>query len=174
MQFYPDDTQEELTSGYNLVALTALVEFRNIINNLHKDKLPGSLSFENMWNYLAYTASPDGLNILNNDTDEAPMKEDILKNAPLYNRKDWLYIFSNGKEGTKPAGYASGYYNYARQLVSRSGWTKDDQWSFFDVGPTGVNGHQHYDKLHISTYAYGRPLLVDNGRFTHKWDNWRQ
>jgi hypothetical protein len=56
---------------------------------------------------------------------------------------------------------------WAGQLISRSGYDKDAQWSFFDIGPWG-SGHQHNDKLNITLAAYGRDLLVDCGRFAYR------
>jgi hypothetical protein len=73
---------------------------------------------------------------------------------------------SNGHSGIPPVEGPSFFYPWAGQLISRSGYDVDAQWSFFDVGPWG-SGHQHNDKLHISISAYGRDLLVDAGRFAY-------
>jgi hypothetical protein len=120
-----------------------------------------------MWNYLASTMRPDGFGLLNNDADLINNRENILKAASLYNRPDWLYMATNGKTGAKPKAGPSFIFPYAGQLISRSDFGTDAQWSFFDVGPWG-SGHQHNDKLHLSVAACGRDLLVDGGRFAYR------
>jgi hypothetical protein len=94
-------------------------------------------------------------------------RENILKVAPDYNRQDWVCIATNGKNGTKPNSGPSYIFPYAGQLISRSGFDTDAQYSFFDIGPWG-SGHQHNDKLHLSVFAYGRDFLVDGGRFAYR------
>lgn len=175
-QFYPDGSQKELTSHYQYVAMIALEDFLDIFNTLSDQKLPASFSFKNAWNYLAWSALPNGDNLLNNDSDlNRDINENLIYRAKhQYNQPEWLYLMTNGAEGKEPKRAPSIYFPWAGQLIMRSGWDKEAQWGYFDVGPTGVNGHQHYDKLHLSLYAHGRPLLVDNGRFTHRPDNWRQ
>jgi hypothetical protein len=49
----------------------------------------------------------------------------------------------------------------------RNGWEAPAHWSLFDTGPYGT-GHQHRDKLHLSVTAFGKDLLVDGGRYTHR------
>ncbi len=167
-QVYPDGVQTELTSSYHFVALSNFNLFANICqkNNV---PLPSyyTKTLENMWNYLALIMRPDGFGALNNDADLINNRENILKEATIYNRPDWIYIASNGKSGSKPAAGPSNFFPYAGQLISRSDYGQDAQWSFFDIGPWGT-GHQHNDKLHLSVYAYGRDLLVDGGRFAYR------
>ena len=55
------------------------------------------------------------------------------------------------------------HVNMAGQLVSRSGWDRQAQWSWFDVGPFGSSGHGHRDKLHLSVRIGSVHLLVDAG-----------
>jgi hypothetical protein len=71
---------------------------------------------------------------------------------------------------------ASGYY------ILRSGWGQDrdryedERYLIFDCGPLGAGNHGHIDLLHFEAYAFGRPLLVDPGRFTYHeggGTNWR-
>ncbi|HWS00800.1 MAG TPA: alginate lyase family protein, partial [Prolixibacteraceae bacterium] len=167
-QIYPDGVQTELTSSYHQVALSNFSLFAEICikNNV---PLPEyyTRTLEQMWNYLALTMRPDGYGLLNNDADLINNRENILKEAAARKRSDWTYIASNGKTGTKPENGPSYIFPYAGQLISRSDFGEDAQWSFFDIGPWG-SGHQHNDKLHISVAAYGRDLLVDGGRFAYR------
>ena len=65
--------------------------------------------------------------------------------------------------------------------MQRSGWGErgaafaDERWLLLDAGPLGDGGHGHYDALHLEAYAYGRPLVVDPGRYTYSESgpNWR-
>jgi hypothetical protein len=120
-----------------------------------------------MWNYLATTMRPDGFGILNNDADLENTRRGILNVASTYNRPDWTWIATNGKEGVKPTSGPSFVLPWAGQLISRSGFDEDAQYSFFDIGPWG-SGHQHNDKLNLTITAYGRDLIVDGGRFAYR------
>lgn len=167
-QVYPDGVQTELTSHYHH---TALSNFRLFADLCQKSNisLPEYYikTLEDMSGYLAITMRPDGYGLLNNDADQDNNRDFVLGTAKKYNRSDWEYIASNGKSGSKPSTGPSYVFPYAGQLISRSGFDQDAQWSFFDIGPWG-SGHQHNDKLHLSVFAYGRDLLVDGGRFAYR------
>ena len=167
-QVYPDGVQTELTSSYHYVALINFKLFADLCkkNNV---TLPEyyTKTLEAMYNYLALTIRPDGNGLLNNDADQVYNRETLLKAAAEYQRPDWSYIAGNGKTGLQPNTGPSYLFPYAGQLISRSGFDADAQYSFFDIGPWGT-GHQHNDKLHISVFAYGRDLLVDGGRFAYR------
>jgi hypothetical protein len=167
-QVYPDGVQTELTSSYHLVALSNFKLFAEICRK-NKVSLPEyyTKTLGDMWNYLALIMRPDGYGLLNNDADLINNRESILREAVTYQRPDWTYIATNGKSGTKPKTGPSYIFPYAGQLISRSDFGTESQWSFFDIGPWGT-GHQHNDKLHLSIFAYGRDLLVDAGRFAYR------
>ncbi|MFA6813845.1 MAG: alginate lyase family protein, partial [Bacteroidaceae bacterium] len=166
-QVYPDGVQNELTSHYHRVALENFMEFKNICEDAGF-KLPAFYyeTIEKMAGYIADTMRPNGFGILNNDGDKTDNRELISDYADVFHHPEWKYIAFNGNQGIKPRYPLSCFYPWAGQLISRSGYGKDSQWSFFDVGPWG-KGHQHNDKLHISIAAYGRDLLVDAGRFAY-------
>jgi hypothetical protein len=167
-QVYVDGAQTELTSSYHYVALLNFELFKNLCNDAGK-KLPDffNKTLEDMYNYLALTIRPDGYGLLNNDADLIYNREIVLKAAEEYNRDDWKYIVTNGKEGIKPKYGPSFILPWAGHLISRNGYDTDAHWSFFDMGPWG-SGHQHNDKMHISVAAFGRDLLVDCGRFAYR------
>jgi hypothetical protein len=166
-QVYPDGAQKELTSTYHWVAMDNFSQFADVCRDA-REPLPEAFTrtLESMHNYLAYSLCPDGTGPLNNDSDHIHQDVGLLDAAERYHRPDWTYIASSGARGQKPVGQPSKMFEWAGQLVSRSGWEHEDHWSFFDVGPWGI-GHQHNDKLHISVHAYGRDLLVDSGRFSY-------
>jgi len=166
-QVYPDGVQTELTSHYHNVALQNFDLFKEICDRANY-QLPDFFNetIENMYRYSALIIRPDGNRILNNDGDLGSNVPLILKGVEKYNNQEWKYIATNGESGVKPAEGPSYFFPWAGHLISRSGFDKDAQWSFYDVGPWG-SGHQHNDKLHISVSAYGRDLLVDAGRFAY-------
>jgi len=170
---YPDGAEKELTSHYHLVTANELQGLVDLLRQAGK-KPPVEFmnGLEKMYNYLAYTIRPDGYSLLNNDSDRLCNRDKLLKAAAEFNRPDWIYIVTNGHQGTKPQGLPSVFFNWAGQLIMRNGWNSDAQWAFFDIGPAGL-GHYHADKLHISVAAYGRDLLVDGGRYTYAPVNWR-
>jgi hypothetical protein len=167
-QVYEDGVQTELTSHYHNVAMANFELFEEICSHANRE-MPEffTQTIGEMYNYIAHAVRPDGFRILNNDGDRGSDRNYILRGAEKYNKPDWKYIITNGKEGTKPEDGPSYFFPWAGHLISRSGFDTDAQWSFFDVGPWG-SGHQHNDKLHISVAAYGRDLLVDGGRFAYR------
>lgn len=174
-QVYPDGVHKELTSLYHRVTLQ---NFQNFANLLANSQIPIPITFkvrlEQMWNYLAYSMSPDGYSALNNDSDRDNNRPLVSQAGVSYQRSDWTYIASNGKEGKQPWGTPSIFFPWAGQLISRSGWEAEAHWSFFDLGSAGINYHIHNDKLHLSLAACGRDILVDSGRYRYVRDRfWR-
>lgn len=169
-QIYPDGVQTELTSHYHEVTEANFSQFAELCKQANI-QLPDYYynTIRLMWKYLAWTLRPDGYALLNNDSDLNYNRNILLRKAQELSEPEWAYIASNGAQGAKPEGEPSIVFPWAGQLISRSGYDTDAQWSFFDMGPWG-SGHQHNDKLHLSVYAYGRDLLVDAGRFAYSGD----
>ena len=174
-QVYPDGAHIELSSDYHCWVAQ---EFQSIADLALLANYPLPKSYherlESMWNYLAYAVRPNGCAPNNNDAGVIDIRPFLKELAPRYHRPDWIYIITHGKEGKKPEGLPSHFYPWAGQAVMRSGWDKDAQWAFFDVGPLGFGGHIHQDKLNLSIYAHGRDLLVDSGIYHYIWDAKRQ
>ena len=166
-QVYPDGVQTELTSHYHNVALRNFELFKEICDRAGR-QLPEfyNRTLEDMYSYIAHVVRPDGNRILNNDGDRGSDRDLILRGAKTYQKPEWEYIITNGKQGSKPVDGPSYFYPWAGHLISRNGFSVDAHWSFFDVGPWG-SGHQHNDRMHISISAFGRDLLVDGGRFAY-------
>lgn len=167
-QVYPDGVQTELSTKTQWVALK---RFESVEENFTKAgrEVPRYYykKLEAMYNYLAYCIRPDGHQPLNGDSDRENLREIVLNGAKKYSRADWVWIATNGKEGDYPKSGPSVTFPWAGIHIMRSGWDKNAEWSFFDTGAYGT-GHQHRDKLHLSIAAFGKDLLVDGGRYTHK------
>lgn len=169
-QIYPDGVHKELTSHYHRIVLQ---DFQNIsaLLQLTGYPVPSLLTsrIEQMIDYLAYSISPNGRGIQNNDSDHDDNRCLIRSAAVAHKRPDWMYIASHGTTGKEPDHLSIGL-PWAGQVISRSGWDECAHWSFFDIGSLGINYHVHYDKLHLSVAAYGRHLLVDSGRYCYRRD----
>lgn len=167
-QVYPDGVQTEVSSKTQWVALK---RFESVADNFQKANRSLEESYikrlEEMYEYLAYSMRPDGHQPLNNDSDRDDLKSRILAAAIKFDRPDWEWIATNGKSGILPEIQPTVTFPWAGIHIMRNGWHQNAQWSFFDVGPYGT-GHQHRDMLHLSVHAFGKDLLVDGGRYTHK------
>ncbi len=167
-QVYPDGVQTEISSKTQWVALWRFESIANNFRDAGRSVKPEYLQrIEEMYNFLAYAMRPDAHQPLNNDSDREDLRPRVLNAAQTYNRPDWEGIATNGKSGALPEGLPSVVFPWAGIHVMRSGWGNEAHWAFFDAGPFGT-GHQHADMLHLSVAAFGKDLLVDGGRYTHK------
>ncbi|MEM9443784.1 MAG: alginate lyase family protein [Verrucomicrobiota bacterium] len=174
-QVYPDGAQKELSNHYQVTTLLSferlseMARWGEVELSEHYEK-----TLEKMWEYLVWITKPDGHGPLNNDADTEYNVKFGLHAAKNYNRQDWLYVLTHGKQGklldTEKIG--SRYFPWAGHVVMRSDWSEGQLWAFFDIGPSGL-AHNHYDKLHLSLSANGRNFLVDTGRYYYRWDKWR-
>lgn len=167
-QVYPDGLQTEISTKTQWVALR---RFETIAVNLGKAGRTVSDNYiqrlEEMYHYLAYSMRPDGNQPLNNDSDLEDLRPRVLTAAEKFERSDWEYIATNGKRGTLPETEPTITFPWAGIHIMRNGWDGKSHWALFDTGPYGT-GHQHRDKLHLSVTAFGKDLLVDGGRYTHR------
>jgi len=167
-QVYPDGSLKELTSTYQYAVLWHMEFFVATMRGAGITVAPALMELlESMWNYLAYSLSPNGYTPHNSDSDRSALTEELLRKAGEYHRADWMFIATNGACGERPHGLSTILFPWAGQLIMRSGWEKDAHWAFFDIGPWGTL-HQHSDALHLSVTAFGRDLLVDSGRYTYQ------
>ncbi|WP_171974624.1 alginate lyase family protein [Leptolyngbya sp. 'hensonii'] len=168
-QIYPDGVHKELTSHYHRIVLNDLQNVANLLMVAGRP-VPSFLEqrIEQMLTYLAYSASPDGKALLNNDSDHDDNREFIQQAAITWERPDWTYIVTHGQEGCPPDRLPSIAFLWAGQVISRSDWEEQAHWSCFDIGPSGINYHIHHDKLHLSLSAYDRHFLVDSGRYSYQ------
>lgn len=176
-QSYPDGTMKELSSSYHWVVVREFMAYVNLHKTYGKTLPPAfGRVVEKMYNYLAYSARPDGYGLLNNDADLLNNYEILRPLLQTFPRSDWQYLLTSGREGKRPALQPSMMFPWAGHFIMRNGWGEaksNDHFAYFDVGPWGTS-HQHNDKLHLSVYANGREILCDAGRMYYKQDQWRQ
>jgi hypothetical protein len=85
----------------------------------HRDS---DLALMNFATDVAYTLDPAGISPLNGDSDTDNNTGRVLSAAARFSRPDWLYIATNGRNGTQPPGNVSTMFPWAGQLISRNGW----------------------------------------------------
>jgi hypothetical protein len=109
-----------------------------------------------------------GFDPLNSDSDLSNDAAAVAEAAGRFNRSDWLYLATGGRQGQAPSGPVGAVYDWAGQVILRSDWTGESvDWAWFDVGPFGSSGHGHYDRLHLSIRSGSQSLLTDSGRFAY-------
>ena len=167
IQVYPDGAQIELTTGYHYVSLGNFLGLARIAQ--HNDvKLPDDYigKLERMYAYGLWAMKPDRTLPAVNDAWNTNVPRTLQEGFELFpDRTDFQWIATNAKEGTPPE-HTSHWFPWAGWAVMRSGWERDDNFLFFDVGPFGY-GHQHEDKLAIIVSAYGANLIRDVGSYRY-------
>ena len=139
---YPDGVETEQTSNYDVVALDSFDHLFEVARQSGRAADPQlARIIERMYNYVAYSIDPAGIAPRNGDSDTKDDVDLVLDGADVFHRPDWVYIVTNGANGTLPVGPPSAMFEWAGQLVSRGGWGAGAQWSWFDIGPFGSSGH---------------------------------
>lgn len=167
IQMHPDGFQFELAPGYHNVVLanydtcfTVMKRFNVPFPREMMDNLETAYEV-----YVKLTRPDDRLPELNDSGvySTAAFMANGVKNFP--HRKDFLYVQTKGKSGTKP-GYTSNLLPYSGIATFRDGWSPNAVWANFDAGQFGT-GHQHEDKLNLVVFAYGEDMLIEAGKYAY-------
>jgi hypothetical protein len=170
---YPDGAYKELSNHYQHVVLDSLEKLLAVLRMSGRDDPLLAARAAAMWDYYACLMKPYGDGPLNNEGDLEYNRRDVEAVWQHYNRADWRFIASNGRDGTQPTQPPSRYYEWAGQAVMRGGWDDRAQWAFFDMGPHGT-AHQHNDRLSFELVIGGDPILADSGRYTYQPGPWKE
>lgn len=178
----PDGVHCEQSTDYHHLVLKNYL-WINKLARLNRIEMPDAFDqlIRKALDFALYAHRPDGLIPALSDGDSRCFLDLLQQGYELYGGEDLLYVASQGTDGQPPStrskGFtASGYY------VLRSGWGdqhdayQDERYLIFDCGPLGAGNHGHLDLLNFEAYAYGRPLIVDPGRYTYDETgpiNWR-
>ena len=177
-QTYPDGSYKELSNHYQRVVLVNAMTFLQLlaVNGEDFRERPVYRRIEEMWNFFAGATCPDGTGPVNNASDEEDNAAHLRNAWEFFDRPDWLGIATHGAEGMLPNGPPSRLFPWAGQAYIRNNWGPRADWIYFDAGPYG-SAHQHVDRLHVSAWLDGRPILKDSGRYTYLpgiWKNYFQ
>ena len=176
-QTYPDGAFKELTNHYQRVVLLNLQIFVNLLMQSEQVKPDAILlgRAQAMWDFFVGSMRPNGYGPLNSASDIENNAHTVWESnvVDFYDREDWRYIDTFGKEGQRPADPPTRFYPWAGHAIMRSDWDTQADWAFFDIGPHGT-AHQHLDRLHLSLSVGGVDFLVDSGRYTYQPGAWRE
>ena len=161
-EVYPDGVQIELAPTYHEVTRRNCAALFKIAK-LNKVPMPEDYLqwLERMYEYCLKAMTAERRLPPLNDSAYVPITRTLLEGAEFFDRKDFLWAATFGKQGKKPD-FTSVAFPWAGQYVMRSGWGEDDLYLMFESGPFGT-GHQHEDKLSMFVYGLGRVLLTEAG-----------
>ena len=174
IQVYPDGHQRELAIGYHLGCIGKFLQTYELAKLNHlDDAFPDTYleRIEKMCEVPMKICLPDGTNVQFGDAwagKPGQHSERFLEWSRLFNRDDFLFMATAGKEGVKPGTttYAlkeSGLYSM------RSGWDKQAICLVLKCGPDG-GGHCQPDNGTFDLYAGGRNLMPDGGSYIYSGD----
>jgi hypothetical protein len=171
--FRSDGVHVESSTHYHLIAVRSHLGARANARRFGL-ALPAGFDrrLERALDFAMHCHRPDGLIPALSDADTGGYAELLDLAATELDRPDYRYAATRGAAGTPPragaASFPAGGYH-----VQRSGWGEgrsrfeDERFLIFDCGPLGDGGHGHYDLLSVELSAFGRPLVVDPGRYTY-------
>jgi heparan-sulfate lyase len=174
LQVYPDGHQRELAMGYHLGCINwflrtlELAKMNNIENAFPESYLK---TVEKMCEVPMKLCHPDGTNAQFGDAWAGRPGQHsgrFLEWVEKFERDDFLFFATGGKEGKKPdsTAYAlpqSGLYSV------RSGWDKNAVCLVLKCGPDG-GGHSQPDNGTFELFAGGRNLMPDAGSYIYSGD----
>lgn len=174
-QVYPDGHQKELAISYHMGCIGDFASSYNMaLMNGRKDLFPESYqkTIEKMCEIPMKLGFPDGTNPAFSDAwsgNPGYLWRSLYNWGKKYNREDFLYVATEGKEGKKPEQTAfaletSGLYSM------RSSWNKNAICLILKCGPDG-GWHCQPDNGTFEIYAGGRHLTPDGGSFIYSGDN---
>jgi hypothetical protein len=174
-QFLPDGAQDELSTEYQNVALGNILKIPQIARwtgRLAELPVGYTAPLEKGYKYQVAIMAPDRFNPkYNNGLPQylPAIFKLAVENFP--DRTDFKWVASDGAEG-KPPAFTSAFLNRAGEAAMRSGWSRQDNYLGFRLGPIGM-GHQHQDKLGVVVWAWGRSLVFNTGGGSYEQSKWR-
>mgnify|MGYP001342186591 FL=1 len=180
--FLPDGVHCELSTDYHHLVLKNYLWIRKLAHLNHID-MPESIDdgIKKALEFSVYSHRPDGAIPSLSDGDSRSFLDLLEQGYELYGSEHFKYVASQGMTGTPP-GDRSRRFTAGGYFILRSGWGdqgesfQDQRYLIFDCGPVGAGNHGHLDLLNFEMAAYGRPLIVDPGRYTYDESgatNWR-
>lgn len=174
IQVYPDGHQNELAMGYHTGSIDWFFRtYQLAMMNGLADAFPGSYieQIEKMCEVPMKLSLPNGTNVQFGDAWEgSPGQHNarFKRWADFFDRADFLYLGTGGKEGKRPDSTAyvlpvSGLYSM------RSDWTSDAICLVLKCGPDG-GWHSHPDNGTFDLYAGDRNLMPDAGCYIYSGD----
>lgn len=180
LQVYPDGQQRELAMGYHLGCIDWFIRTYDLaLMNGKTDFFPPSYveKVQKMCDVPMKLSHPDGTFAQFGDAwagRPGQLSKRFLEWANRYNREDFRFLASDGKEGRRPDSTAYAL-PYSGLYSMRSSWEKDAICLVLKCGPDG-GGHSQPDNGTFELSAGGRNLMPDAGSYIYSGDpvnrNW--
>ena len=178
----PDGIHCEQSTDYHHLVLKNYLWIRKLAL-LNRIEMPDDFDelVKKALEFSLYSHRPDGTIPALSDGDSRCFLDLLQQGYELYGGEDLLYVASQGEKGRPPASRSKGF-SHGGYYILRSGWGdrnesyEDERYLIFDCGPLGEGNHGHLDLLSFEASAYGKPLIVDPGRYTYDESgpvNWR-
>ena len=121
-----------------------------------------------MMEWLGNALLPDDSDPAFGDSDASTNQVTVLKAIDNYlDLPQVRYMYTHGLEGTFP-GYTSKYYPGSnRYVIMRDNYSRQAMMAQTNLSIGDGRSHTHFDNLSMIAFAYGKTLLVDNGRFNY-------
>ncbi len=108
---------------------------------------------------------PDGYDTNIGDSNYKDRMSVFADLADYYKNDSILNAFVNGTDENDPEYYSSIYHD-SNTMLMRNSWNPEDA-VYLQLNNNPFDGHAHPDSNGIVMYAYGKPLLVDSGRYSY-------
>ncbi|GHB62620.1 heparinase [Persicitalea jodogahamensis] len=170
-QVYDDGHQRELAFGYHMGCIGWFMRTYELAHlNGRQNAFPESYiqRIEKMCEVPMKLAFPDGSTPQFGDSWSGKPGQyfgQLKEWAKLFNRPDFLYVATEGKEGTRPDATAFAFRESGLYAM-RSSWDKDAVSMVLKCGPDG-GGHCQPDNGTFELYAGGRHLMPDGGSYIY-------
>ena len=174
LQVYPDGHQRELAMGYHLGCIEWFIRTYDLARmNGRTDAFPASYEqkVQKMCEVPMKLCHPDGTNQQFGDAwagKPGQHKTKFQEWAERFDRKDFLYLATDGKKGVKPDSTAYAL-PYSGLYSMRSSWDKNAICLILKCGPDG-GGHSQPDNGTFELSAGGRNLMPDAGSYIYSGD----
>ncbi len=176
----PDGVHCELSTDYHHLALRNWFQVRTLAaRNGHSVPAAMDEALLRAFDFSVHVHQPDGSAPSFSDGDARGYRALLRQAAHLYRRPDLLFVATGGADGVAPL-QRNAHFSNSGYHVLRSEWpangSAEAQHLMFDCGPLGEGNHGHFDALSFELFAFGRPLVVDPGRYTYSEageTNWR-
>ena len=173
-QVYPDGHQRELAMGYHIGSIGWFTRTYDLarLNGIN-EAFPTSYvrKIEKMCEVPMKLGLPDGSSTQFGDSwkgSPGNLWRNLKSWGDLYNRKDFLYVATEGREGYPPDSTAYAL-PYSGLYSMRSGWDRNAISLVLKCGPDG-GGHCQPDNGTFELYAGGRGLMPDAGSYIYSGD----
>lgn len=171
---------EQSTDYHNIVLRNALIARRLAKMNCLDLGTAFDESLRRALDFAMWIHRPDGLIPSLSDGDTGSFLQELREGYELFGDERHLWVATQGREGRAPT-QTQAEFPYGGYYIWRSGWGlrerfEDERFVVFDCGPLGDGNHGHLDCLSFELYGYGRPLIMDPGRYTYAektTPNWR-